>query len=300
MLFTSLLLATFIGFPVALVSAQAVCNGHAELCDRAYPDSTVVGAHDSAFVGTLPTDNQQLSVTDQLNAGIRFLQAQTHNDPFGTLSICHTSCYELDTGPLESYLATVKRWLDGNPNEVLTMLLVNGDGLPASNFDAAFKASGINTYAFVPSSSPGMLGIDDWPTLGQMISAGTRLVVFLDSGASPSSIPYLLDEFSYFFETPYDTTDPSFPECTLDRSSGSSPDGKMYIVNHFLDINLLGILIPDNAVDPTTNAATGTGSIGSQVDICKGLYGGRNPKGILVDSFNVGDVFTAQDALDRV
>lgn len=31
---------------------------------------------DSPFVGELPTDNQALSVHDQLEAGIRFLQAQ--------------------------------------------------------------------------------------------------------------------------------------------------------------------------------------------------------------------------------
>ena len=130
-----------------------------------------------------------------------------------------------------------------------------------------------------------------------MISAGTRLVAFLDTGAAPS-VPYILDEFTYFFETPYDTTDPTFPECTIDRPPGvTTADGRMYIVNHFLDLDLGGIDIPDNAADNTTNAATGVGSIGAQADICIGLYG-RAPWGVLVDYFDHGDVFTAQNALN--
>lgn len=35
--------------------------------------------------------NQALSVTDQLNAGIRMLQAQTH-DFLDNIQMCHTSC----------------------------------------------------------------------------------------------------------------------------------------------------------------------------------------------------------------
>ncbi len=71
----------------------------------------------------------------------------------------------------------------------------------------------------------------------------------------------------------------------------------MYIVNHFLDISIFGVDIPDRAADPQTNAATGAGSIGAQVAICEGMYG-QAPKGVLVDNFDVGDVFTAQKALN--
>ena len=109
--------------------------------------------------------------------------------------------------------------------------------------------------------------------------------------------PYILDEFAYFFETPYDTTDPNFAECTLDRPPNSLPDGKMYIVNHFLDISVFGILIPDNPRDQQTNAATGSGSIGAQVALCEGIYK-RNPKAVLVDYFDKGDVFTAERSMN--
>ncbi|MCJ1385483.1 hypothetical protein MMC17_008606 [Xylographa soralifera] len=279
------------------IAAQTACNGSPVLCDRIFSNVSQIGSHDSAFVGLLPQDNQDLSVTAQLDAGIRFLQAQSHVDPCGTLSLCHTSCYEEDAGPLESYLATVESWLNANPNEVLMLLLTNGDNVDVSMFDAAFTSSGIKPYAFVPASSPDVLAIDAWPTLQQLITAGTRLVVFLDYGASPSTYPYILDEFSYFFETPYDTTDPTFPECTIDRPPGASAAGRMYIVNHFLDLDIFGIDIPDNAADEQTNAATGSGSIGAQVGICEGLYA-YAPKGVLVDYFEKGNVFAAQSAMN--
>jgi hypothetical protein len=100
-------------------------------------------------------------------------------------------------------------------------------------------------------------------------------------------VPYILDEFTYFFETPYDVIDKTFDQCTLDRPSGASATGRMYIVNHFLDEDILGILIPDTGALDTTNAATGTGSIGAQADLCTSTYG-RVPNFVLVDYFEHG------------
>lgn len=107
----------------------------------------------------------------------------------------------------------------------------------------------------------------------------------LDYDADTSKVPYILPEFNYFFETAYDVT--SFGSCALDRPSGSSGEGLMMIVNHFLDVDILGIYIPDVAKDSSTNAATGSGSIGEQADLCISTWG-RSPNLILVDNFNVG------------
>lgn len=167
----------FAAFAAALArqAVAAVCNGQAELCDRKYSNITFVGSHDSAFVGSSVADNQDLSVADQLGRGVRFLQAQTHNES-DTIHLCHTLCLLEDAGPLTDYLATVKTFLDANPDEVVTLLLTNQDGQPGSAFDAAFQSSGAKTYAFVPG---GNLTLGQWPTLGQMISSGQRLVVFM-------------------------------------------------------------------------------------------------------------------------
>lgn len=35
----------------------------------------------------------------------------------------------------------------------------------------------------------------EWPTLGEMIDSGKRVVVFLDAGADTSQVDFLLPEF---------------------------------------------------------------------------------------------------------
>ncbi len=87
-------------------------------------------------------------------------------------------------------------------------------------------SSGLASYAYAPGTT---LNLDQWPTLQELIDSGKRLIMFLgkhvvqfffepllilaiDYGADTSVVPYILDEFTYFFETPYDTTDPNFPE----------------------------------------------------------------------------------------
>ncbi|KIN06468.1 hypothetical protein OIDMADRAFT_38748 [Oidiodendron maius Zn] len=269
------------------------CNGNAALCSRSYSNVTQVGAHDSAFVGILPTDNQLESVSDQLDAGIRFLQGQTHQMN-GDLYMCHTSCTELNAGLLTDYLTTIKTWMDSNPNEVVTLLLTNGDRVDVSLFGTAMTTTGLDQYAY---TLPSQLAIDEWPTLQELIDQGSRLVMFLDYLADTSQVPYINDEFTYFFETAYDVT--SFSSCALDRPPGSNGDGLMMIVNHFKDIDLFGIYIPDVADDASTNAATGSGSIGEQSDLCISTWG-RSPNLILLDNFNIGEPFTAQDNLNHL
>jgi hypothetical protein len=131
------------------------------------------------------------------------------------------------------------------------------------------------------------------PWLSQLI------VTILDSGADVATVPYILDEWTYFFETPYDTTDKDFPQCDLDRPAGASPDGRMYIVNHFLDVDVFGIKVPDRLSAPRTNAATGDGSIGAQADLCTSTYN-RQPNFILADFIDQGQVMEAQDQLNSV
>jgi hypothetical protein len=71
----------------------------------------------------------------------------------------------------------------------------------------------------------------------------------------------------------------------------------MYILNHFLDVSVFGVLVPDNPTDAQTNAATGEGSIGAQAGLCERMYG-IAPKAVLVDFFDRGDVFTAERGMN--
>lgn len=174
-LLTPISLGLGLGLGLGVALAQQTCNGHAEFCDRRYSNLTLVGSHNSAFVGTGPADNQETDVAAQLAQGVRFLQAQTHFDN-NTIKLCHTLCALEDAGPLEGYLGGVKAFLDANPREVVTLLITNQDGQPGSAFDAVFRAAGIQGYGFAPGSN---LTLNQWPTLGQMIDNGQRLVVFM-------------------------------------------------------------------------------------------------------------------------
>lgn len=189
----SFLSFTFFPFLSALPQTPppSLCNGQASLCAQKYSNISQIGTHDSPFVGDLPQDNQHLTITQQLDAGVRFLQAQTHLDLTRSLNLCHTSCFLADAGTVEAYLATVKTWLDAHPAEVVTVLLTNGDNVDVSMFDDAFTKSGIKPYAFIPATAPDPLPIDSWPTLADLIAANTRLITFLGpySPSLPSQNP---------------------------------------------------------------------------------------------------------------
>jgi hypothetical protein len=63
------------------------------------------------------------------------------------------------------------------------------------------------------------------------------LVLFLDYKIDTSKVPYILPEFDYSFETPFNTIDPTFDQCKLGRGPDQSEgDDLMYIVNNLLDI----------------------------------------------------------------
>ncbi|KAF8640702.1 hypothetical protein AX17_000358 [Amanita inopinata Kibby_2008] len=275
-----------------------VCNGHAELCNRSYGNVSFVGAHDSYAIGQLNqlAVNQDQTITQQLNDGIRMLQMQAHTQN-GQIFLCHTSCGLQNGGSLQDYLKTVKTWLDTNPNEVLSLLIVNIENLQASQYDAVFKAVGLDAISFVPQTSP--LPASGWPTLGSMIDSGKRLVTFLDNGADPSSVPYLIDEFTNIWETAFDVLDPSF-DCNVNRTKGDTST-QMYLINHFLDKLLFGQPVPDVDQANVTNSATGPGSLGAQVSTCVAQYG-RAPNFMLVDfyEFGAGSVFQVAASINGV
>lgn len=198
---------------------------------------------------------------------------------------------------MKDYLATVKSFLDSHPNEVVTLLLTNPESLSMkSAFLPVFNSSGISSYAYVPPSLP--VAHSAWPTLGSMISSGKRLVTFIDFGADKEgdTVPFLLPEFQHIWETPYDSTNASFP-CSVNRTAGPLPNEEhMYMINHFLDLDLFeGILIPDELSASKTNSVD---SILSDAAGCTHLASNRNPSFVLLDWIDQGQAFLAADRLN--
>ncbi|KAI0093153.1 PLC-like phosphodiesterase [Irpex rosettiformis] len=292
-------IAIAVAAPICQPRASGECNGHAELCDRSYGNITFFGAHDSFAFSEDPfalARDQELDITSQLNLGVRLLQAQSHMNG-GVLHFCHTSCALFDGGTVLSYLQTVNTWLQANPNEVLTLLFTNPEGVSLPNVWApAFQQSGIADLAFVPSAVPTKQS--DWPTLGELIDAGKRVVVFLDAGADiDRSVPYILPEFEMIWETPFSVTDASFP-CSVDRIAGPlGTTDHMYMINHSLNKNILdtGIIVSDPLDAKTTNGVT---SILANAAGCEPLSAGRSPNFVLLDFVNIGQGLQAVNQLN--
>jgi len=264
------------------VPRATTCNGSPDLCDRSFGNVTFVGAHDSYAVGINNfATNQDYNITQQMNDGIRMLQMQTHNQS-GVIQLCHTSCALYNGGPLSTYLGTVKSWLDANPNEVLSLLIVNSDDFPPTAFDTVFKSVGLDTMSYAPPSAS--IPATQWPTLGSLIDSGKRLLTFMDAEADFTSVPYIIDEFTNIWESPYDVT--TTFDCSVNRTKGDSST-EMYLINHFLDTLILGEPAPDPSQANQTNAVSGTNSLGAQFELCVSEYG-RNPNFMLVDFYEYG------------
>ncbi|KAL2259303.1 hypothetical protein VTK26DRAFT_7070 [Humicola hyalothermophila] len=271
------------------------CNNYPELCERKYSNITQVGAHNSPFVRAgSAASNQQFPVTDQLNDGVRFLQAQIQWPANGTVPhLCHTSCDMLDAGPLTDWLREVRDWVAAHPYDVVTVLLGNGNYSKPDLYAPHIEASGILRYVYHPHVVP--LARDDWPTLAQLILSGQRVVMFLDYVANQTAYPWLLDQFTHMWETPFDPVDDSFP-CTVDRPPGlgreQARNERLYMMNHNLnvEVSLLGqeILVPAVSQLNVTNAAEGRGSLGMAANNCRSEWG-RPPNVLNVDYYNFGN-----------
>ncbi|BFZ54211.1 hypothetical protein PYCC9005_001244 [Savitreella phatthalungensis] len=265
---------------ISSASSASACNGYDAFCSKAYTDLTYLGTHNSYAVGHAMADNQNYDVTYQLRDGVRLLQGQVHNksDSNGNaaLQLCHTNCALQDGGSLYSYLKKVKTFVKANPREVITMLWVNYDHLPAAYFDATYAAAGVDTLSYKHSGGA-------WPTLKQLIDAGTPIINFISSDADAKTYPYLHDEWAYIWETPYEVTDYRNFTCGLDR--GSKPN-TFYLANHFAyhESKVLSYTFdsPDTDNIAKTNSKS---SVDAHMSLCLSSNS-QYPNFVLVDQYD--------------
>jgi len=282
-----------------LPSNTVPCNGFPEFCNRKYSNITMVTAHNAAFaIKNNIASNQEFGIVTQLNDGVRMLSGEVHraND---TMYNCHTSCTLLNAGTFESEMTTLREWIEAHPYDVVTVLIVNSDFVWVENFTAPITNAGLLPYVYTPDYIPQYR--DQWPTLGEMILRNQRVVFFMDYMANQASVPYILDEFTHMWETPFSPTDQSFP-CTQQRppnlSEEDARDKYMYLINHNLntavDLSSIGITISEELLVPNTaelNLTNGQGNefgeLGLMANNCTSTWG-RPPNFLLVDYYNYG------------
>ncbi|OAA32604.1 PLC-like phosphodiesterase, TIM beta/alpha-barrel domain protein [Moelleriella libera RCEF 2490] len=291
-------------------ASNTACNNSPSLCGKQYNAITHMGAHNSAFLrdastGNSVSGNQFLNATAALDAGLRLLQAQVHK-PNSTLELCHTTCGLLDAGSLEAWLAKINTWVVAHPNDVVTVLLVNSDSAPMTDFATAYTNSGLAKVAYKPAAGSSLTA--NWPTLQSMIGANTRVVSFVTNADYAASAPFLLPEFDHVFETPFEVSAIGGFNCSVNRPSRASPassslaSGYMSLVNHFKYQSVLaGLEIPDvSSIDTVNSAATSAaGNLGKHLQDCKAEWN-KQPNFVLVDFWNRGDPIAALDSMNAV
>jgi hypothetical protein len=293
------------------VRAARVCNGHAELCDRRYDDVVQAATHNSMsspdVVRVWPEHDG--NIRDQLDFGIRTLMLDasywdgidvaelsalrdaanpgpitalldtivTRLAPRPGTYLCHNLC-AFGAISMTTALDQVKAFLEANPNDVVTLMIQ--DGISPADAEAAFVDSGIDDLLYDDSPD------GEWPTLGELIDRGQRLVVFSEQHVPPPR--WYLSAFQHIQDTPYGGRSPEELSCAMNRGS---PDAPLFLLNNWIERQA-----PDRAQAAIVNAKD---FIVNRARRCAEERGVM-PNFIAVSFYGIGNVLGAVDELNGV
>ncbi|MET8685217.1 hypothetical protein ABZV77_13460 [Streptomyces sp. NPDC004732] len=236
--------------------ARELCLGSESLCDRRYDQVAYLATHNSMsttadrFIGPL----QDPDIVAQLDAGARGLLIDTQtwetpaevserlreadfppdmkqqitrlveraNPPRPGMWLCHAVC-RAGAIPLVETLRKIGTWLDEHPGEIVT--LVVQDAIDGEQTRQAFRRAGLERLVFTPHADPDR----PWPTLGEMIGSGRRLVVFAEQADGPA--PWYRNFYRYGMETPFAYTAPEQMNCVPHRGGTGK---RLFLLNHFI------------------------------------------------------------------
>jgi hypothetical protein len=259
------------------------CNGHDELCGRRYDQVAFPGTHDaySNVAENFGAPDQSYTLTRQLNDGVRVLHFEI-SLYLGDAYLCHSIC-AIGSKLLLDGLKEVAVFSAAHPREVVTLLMESND-LTSDQLAAVMKASGLVGRLRVQPDGAA------WPTLGEMIRAGERVVAFNadQTGAGGARYPWLLDRWAWTWETPWDNQTPAdFLRCDADRGTAGAP---LYVVDTYREDQIL----------PTAAEATSVNDNPFLLDRllhCREA-GGQPPSFVMVNYYEVGDLFADVDVLN--
>jgi hypothetical protein len=288
------------------------CNGAAALCDRPYDQVVQAATHNSmsSSDAVLVWPEHDGDIRAQLEAGIRALLIDTKywervDDPrelstfeqvlpadvadllFATLGqrleahdgtyLCHSRC-AYGAIPLRQALGTVRDFLAANPDEVVTLIIQNG--ITAADTEAAFVDAGLEEYLYDGDPAGG------WPTLGELVDRGQRLVVIAERDGPPPA--WYHDGRTLLTDTSFAVA--SEADFTCQRRRGD-PDAPLFLLNHWIARQ-----VPDRADAAIVNQRS---YVVDRVRACEAVTG-RLPTFVAVDFYSVGDVVGAVAQLNGV
>ncbi|WP_056603334.1 hypothetical protein [Aeromicrobium sp. Root472D3] len=193
--------------------------------------------------------------------------------------LCHALC-ELGSTKWEPLMVDVKGWLDRHPREVVTFFVQ--DEVSAADTAALVERAGLMPYVHVPAAG------EPWPTLGEMIASGRRVVFLLENSSGGAQAPWLIDSRTEVQDTPFSFTSADQFSCEPFRGTADAP---LFLVNHWLsnyssrvtdarEVNAEPVLLP-------------------RLQQCRDQRG-RLPNFVAVDNYDQGDLLSAVDVLNGV
>ena len=193
--------------------------------------------------------------------------------------LCHGLC-EVGATAWDPLMVQVRSWLQAHPREVVTFFLQ--DAVSPADTAAVFDRAGLLPY--VHTQSPGQ----PWPTLGQMISSGRRVVVLMENHGGGATYPWLLQGFNWVQDTPYTNPTVADLSCTLNRGTATSP---LFLVNYWLSnfVSLVSDARTVNAYD----------RLWPYVSTCREQRH-HLPNYVAVNYYDQGDLFRVVDQLNGV
>ncbi len=216
-----------------------------------------------------------VAAVERLRGRLGFAEGDGESEVY----LCHVAC-EAGATPFDTTLGEIRGFLERNPGEVL--LLVIQDQVSPQDTRRAFVRAGMRDLLLTPPA-PG----EPWPTLGEMIATGERILVMTENETSPD-IPWLVPAFEVMEETPYEFARPAEMNCDPNRGGTGKP---FFQLNHWLE-----------QVVPSPSAAARVNARGFLLDRARRCERQRDhiPNVVAVDFYASGDLMGAVDAINGV
>ncbi len=192
--------------------------------------------------------------------------------------LCHGAC-EIGATQWEPAMVEVRQWLAAHPREVVTIFVE--DYVTPADTAQVFQQAGLLPSVYTPAAD------GRWPTLGQMIDSGHRLVVLMENHGGGAAYPWLMDGPDWVQDNPYGSRTASAMSCALNRGSASN---SILLLNYWLTNDFRTLVTDARKVNAYS-------LMSPFVTKCR-QQRGMIPNYVAVNFYNEGDVFRVVDELN--
>ncbi|KAG8063022.1 hypothetical protein GUJ93_ZPchr0003g17594 [Zizania palustris] len=235
--------------------------------------------------------NQEDTITDQLNNGVRALMLDTY-DFKGDVWLCHSTggmCYDFSAfEPALDTFKEIEAFLSANPSEIVTLILEDYVHAP-NGLTNVFNASGLLKYWFPVSEMP--QNGKDWPLVSDMVARNQRLLVFTSimSKQASEGIAY---QWNFMVENYYGYVGMFPGKCSNRAESAPLNDNtkSLVLMNYFPSVP-----------EMITSCLQHSKSLTDMVNTCYSAAGNRWANFLAVDYYKRSDgggAFQATDLLN--